>query len=81
MNELGLSNYIISNICDPVMRGLAATHLFDLRFADVQTAITNPSIIPDVVLLSLSPSNVTVVEFKPFVGKPPKILSSVLPTN
>lgn len=34
-----------------------------------------------VVLLSLSPSNVTVVEFKPFVGKPPKILSSVLPTN
>lgn len=54
-NELGVSSRIISNICDPVMRGLAATHLSNLRFADTHTVVWNPSKIPDVVLLSLGP--------------------------
>lgn len=61
-NELGLSGRIISNICDPVMRGLAATHLSNLCFADIHTALMNPSMIPDVVLLSLGPLDDTMIQ-------------------
>lgn len=60
-NELSVSSRIINNICDPVMRALAATHLSDLRFADIHTVVSNPSKIPDVILLSLSPSDATMI--------------------
>lgn len=60
-NELGVSSRIVNNICDPVMRGLAATHSCSLRFADIHTVVWNPSKIPDVVLLSLGPSDATTI--------------------
>lgn len=67
--EVGLTNRIISNISAPDTRAFAATHLSSLHFGDIQTAMENPLEIPDIVLLSVSPSNAIIVlvgESKPF---------------
>lgn len=51
-NELGLTGRFAKNVCDPVTKALSVTRLRNLFFGDIQCVRLNPTLIPDVVLLS-----------------------------